>query len=227
MGLLTFSGPGASSEATMHSPLFQISPYFRKRFRTPWKFLPILPFPKKFFDFHPPKCLLTFFESLSTNFEFPPIFAASVHFPHYFAKNTISPLLLQISSLMFTYFLCFSFPPSLTMMHVWITQCTYWTRLFWPRFIRCTRRYANYFSTDGTWLSSMCILYLFKNHGFTIQLNVSVKTTTAHIQFNYCIWFYDLLYRSCQTTGDHKVPRSHYVGLTIVTHTLLGGTIIW
>src|SRR6218665_1864839 len=29
----------------------------------------------------------------------------------------------------FKYFLCFSFPPSLTMMHLCITQCTYWMPL--------------------------------------------------------------------------------------------------
>src|SRR6218665_1964426 len=32
--------------------------------------------------------------------------------------------------LLFTYFMCISFPPSLTMMHLCITQCMYWTPLF-------------------------------------------------------------------------------------------------
>src|SRR6218665_4042262 len=31
--------------------------------------------------------------------------------------------------MLFTYFMCISFPPSLTMMHLCITQCTYWTPL--------------------------------------------------------------------------------------------------
>ena len=31
--------------------------------------------------------------------------------------------------LLFTYFMCISFPPTLTMMHLCITQCTYWTPL--------------------------------------------------------------------------------------------------
>ena|SRR6218665_2318364 len=30
----------------------------------------------------------------------------------------------------FTYFMCFSFPPSLTMMHLYIIQCTYWAPLY-------------------------------------------------------------------------------------------------
>jgi len=37
--------------------------------------------------------------------------------------------LFSLNVRVFTYFLCFSFPPTLTMMHVCITQCTYWTPL--------------------------------------------------------------------------------------------------
>src|SRR6218665_1712675 len=72
---------------------------------------------------------------------FPPCFAnkfifpVTIHFPHCFAKIIISPLLLQIVPpcfrqihLLFTYFTCI-FPPTLTMMHLCITQCTYWTPL--------------------------------------------------------------------------------------------------
>src|SRR6218665_3862793 len=36
------------SEAMMHFPLFEISPYFRKKFQTPWKIFPISSFSKNF-----------------------------------------------------------------------------------------------------------------------------------------------------------------------------------
>ena len=134
-----FRSTGASIPPWDHdafSPLFQISPpLFQKIFRTFWKFLTILPFPEKFLHFHPPKFLMTFFffghrPQISTS---PPIFAVSVHFP-LFRENYSFPLLLQISPcfrqihLLFTYFTC-TFPPTFTMMHLCITQCTYWTPL--------------------------------------------------------------------------------------------------
>src|SRR6218665_1373115 len=55
---------------------------------------------------------------------FPPI--SKLLFPPYFSK--FSPCFRKIY-VFFTYFICFSFPPSLTMMHLCITQCTYWTPL--------------------------------------------------------------------------------------------------
>src|SRR6218665_3650803 len=61
-------------EAMMHFPLFQISPIF-----------PILPFPKKIFDFHPPRFPMTYIYSLFQ------------HISPYFGKIIIFPLLLQIS----------------------------------------------------------------------------------------------------------------------------------
>src|SRR6218665_3303655 len=78
---------------------------------------------------------MTFFKSSTTNFEFPPLFPVSVHcslpFPLCFAKIIIPPYFSKFSLcfrnclLLFTYFLCISFPPPLTMMHLCITQCTY------------------------------------------------------------------------------------------------------
>ena len=52
-----------------------------------------------------------------------------------FRENYYFPLLWQIPPcfsqmhLLFTYFTCISFPPTLTIMHLCITQCTYWTLL--------------------------------------------------------------------------------------------------
>ena len=80
----------------------------------------MLPFPDKFLDFHPPKFLMTFLKSSTTNFEisiFPSISPVSVHsplfskkyyFPPYFQK--FPPCFSKIH-LLFTYFLCISFPP--------------------------------------------------------------------------------------------------------------------
>ncbi len=117
-------------EAMMHFPLFQISPYFRKLFQTPWKIFTIWPFPKKIFDFHLPKFLMTFFffSHWPQIWNFP-LFSLFQYISPYFGKFFF-PLLLQISPwfrkiyVFFTYFMCFSFPPTLTMMHLCITQCT-------------------------------------------------------------------------------------------------------
>ena len=78
------------------SPCFTFPPYLRHIFRTPRKISPILPFRKKFPDFHPPKFLMTFFKkSLTRNFEFPlfplsqlisPLFREIFLFPPYFFK---------------------------------------------------------------------------------------------------------------------------------------------
>ena len=60
-----------------------------------FKIFPILPFPYKFFQFHLPKFLMTFFSHWMKILNFPPIFAISEHpplfrdnyyFPSYFCK---------------------------------------------------------------------------------------------------------------------------------------------
>src|SRR6218665_3625543 len=72
----------------------------------------ILRFPEKFLDFHPPKFLMT----LCLIQLFPPIFPVSVHFP-LFRENYYSPYFSKFPPcfikihLLFTYFLCISFPP--------------------------------------------------------------------------------------------------------------------
>src|SRR6218665_839590 len=78
------------------SPLFQVSP-ISKNFQTLWKIFELLPCPEKFPHFHPPKFLMTFFQSSTTNFEFCPLFCLFQYvspslFPC-FAKIIISPLL--------------------------------------------------------------------------------------------------------------------------------------
>jgi len=105
--------PPNSADAFL--PLFQISPYLRKKFQTSWIIFQIWPFPTKFFDFLSPKFLMTFFSHRLQIINFSPIFAVSLHSP-YFGKNIIFPLLVQISlwfriiNVCFTYFMSVSFP---------------------------------------------------------------------------------------------------------------------
>ena len=119
-------------ETMMHFPLFQISPYFRKIFRLWGKFSQF----EKFLHFHPPKFLMTFFSHRPQISNFAPIFPVSVHVPPCFAKIIISPPILTYFPDVLDTFTCFlhtlrvfRFPPTLTMMHLCIIQCTYWTPL--------------------------------------------------------------------------------------------------
>jgi len=80
--LLIVPGSSIPSEAMMHSSVSD-SPYFRKFLKLMENF-PILPFPKKLFsDIHPPKFLMTIFSHRLKIFNFPPIFAVSVHLSHF------------------------------------------------------------------------------------------------------------------------------------------------
>src|SRR6218665_1825708 len=99
----------------------------------------VLPFPENIFDSHPHKFLMTFFShrpQISNSpyflcFRTPsPLFRAFFYFTPTF-KNV--PLCFLKIHLLFTYFMCISFPLTLTMMHLCITQCTYWTPLIIPR----------------------------------------------------------------------------------------------
>src|SRR6218665_3869108 len=70
----------------------------------------------------------------STKISDDPFSPVSVHFPP-LSRKLLFPLLSKMSPcfriihLLFTYITCISFPPTLTMMHLCITQCTYWTPL--------------------------------------------------------------------------------------------------
>jgi len=107
--------PGASipQKAMMHFPSISDFPLFSEYFR----------FWGNFFDF-----------SMTLNLEFLPYFRWNATFP-YFGKFIIPPTLRNFTPwfrkmyLFFAYFACFSFPPYFSMMHLCITQCTYWTPL--------------------------------------------------------------------------------------------------
>ena len=121
------SGASIPPETMMQFPLFQISPYFLKLFRLWGKFSQFYLFPRNFwwpFFSHRPQI---------SNF---PIFPISVHLPPTcFAKIIISPYFDKFPPVLdkFTCLLhtlrVFRFPPTLTVMHLCITQCTYWTPL--------------------------------------------------------------------------------------------------
>ena len=105
-------------ESYPHS--FQISPYFRNISQTLSKIFPLLPFPKKCFDFHPPKFLMTFFSHWLKILN-SPLFQEN-YFP---LHSQIFPLWFCKIYVFFTYFVFFRFPPSLAMMHF----CTHWKPL--------------------------------------------------------------------------------------------------
>jgi len=131
-------------EAMMHFPLLSdIPPISEKFLRLRRKFSQFYLFRKRFSIFICQNFLWLFLVIDHKFVIFPSIFALSVYFP-LFRKNLHS-LLWQIPPsdfvkflCFFTYFLWFSFPPTLTMMHLCITQCSYWTHL--PKIIFGTRR---------------------------------------------------------------------------------------
>ena len=112
------------------SPCFRFPTYFRKIFRICGKFSTFY-LSRKISRFSSTNISDDlFFSHRPQILNFPPISSVSVHFPpEYF------PLLWQISPCFkkftcFLHTLCvFCFPPALTMMHLCITQCTYWTPL--------------------------------------------------------------------------------------------------
>src|SRR6218665_2809286 len=106
----------------MHFPsLFQISPLFSKNFQTLKKNFTILPFPETFLHFHQPKI---FFLVIDHKFRISPYFLCFSTFSLCFAKIIISPYFYKFPPcfrqihLLFTYFTCISFPPTLTVMHL-------------------------------------------------------------------------------------------------------------
>jgi len=112
-------------------------PWGNDAFSPLFRIFPILPFPEKFLDFHPPKFLNFWWLFLSHRLQIlnSPYFSCFTIFPPYFGKIIIPPPVFR----KFTSFLhtscVFRFPPALTMMHLCITQCTYWTAL--PIGVRC------------------------------------------------------------------------------------------
>ena len=144
----TYTGASIPPKAMMHfPPCFRFPPLFPKNFLIPWKISQILPFPD-FFSIFIRRNFLWPFLVIDHKFWILP----------YFEEIILSPLLLQISPcfrqiyVFFTYFMCFSFPPTFSMMHLCITQCTYWTPLYihvyaWYTYNRCMHTSCIYLHT--------------------------------------------------------------------------------
>src|SRR6218665_1811252 len=121
----TQSAASIPSEAMIHFPLFQIfPPSISENLLDSVENFPNFTFSQRIFRFSTAKI----YDDL---FYFSPIFAVSVHFLHYFGKIIISPYFFKVSPdfVKFTCFLhtLFFVSPTFTLMHLCITQCTYWT----------------------------------------------------------------------------------------------------
>ena len=90
---------------------FRFPPYFRKILLR--KIFNILPFPDKFFDFHPPKFLMTFFLVIDHKFWIPllPLFSLFQSISPPVSQKLLFPPCFRKIHLLFTCFLCISFPP--------------------------------------------------------------------------------------------------------------------
>src|SRR6218665_2694897 len=127
--LLSHPGESIPLRPRCISPLFQISPLiFPKIFRL--ENFQNFTFSRNFFPFSSAKISDDLFLVIDHKFSlfqyiFPPLFRKIITSP-YFEK--FPPYFSKIH-LLFTYFMSISFPPTLTMMHLCITQCTYWTPL--------------------------------------------------------------------------------------------------
>ena len=105
---------------------------FRKISWLRGKFPSFYLFPKNFSIFIRQNFWWLFFSLQPQISNFPPL---SIHFPlfrqSYSFRPTFQnfPLFSANLRAFYIYFLCFSFPPTFTMMHLCITQCTYWTPL--------------------------------------------------------------------------------------------------
>src|SRR6218665_4016079 len=128
------TGASIPPEAMMHfPPCFRFPPLFSKNCLTFWKIYKMLPFPEKISYFHPPKFLTTFFLVIDHKFRISPLFYYIS--PPPIRENLLCPPTFQNFPPVFEKFNSFLHtlrvisPPTLTMMHLCITQCTYWTPL--------------------------------------------------------------------------------------------------
>ena len=131
--LMSDAGASISSEAMMHCPVWDLPPISEKCFGLRGKFSQFDLFQENFSIFNHQTFWRPFFlKLLMKTLEFPPIFPVSIYSPPILRNSSfptfpISHWFRKIY--VFLHSLCFSFPPTLTMMHLCITQCTYWTPL--------------------------------------------------------------------------------------------------
>ena len=120
----------------MHFPLFQISLLFPTNLSDSVENFPNFTFSRKISRFSSAKISDDLFLSHRLKILIPHLFSLFHYILPPISRKLSFPLLLQISSSVFGKFMCFlhtlcvfRFPPTLTMMHFCITQCTYWTLL--------------------------------------------------------------------------------------------------
>jgi len=157
------------------SPLFQVSPYFRKIFRLYGKFSNFYLFPTNLSIFLRQNFSLPFFSNRPQISNFPPYLASFSTFPPpCLAKIIIFPYCEKFPPVFkkFTCFLrifrVFRFPPTLTMMYLCITQCTYWK----PWFL----------------MHEIIIIILKFKLGHKIMQNWLLLSSECFIMYEACFW---------------------------------------
>jgi len=119
----------------MHSPSVSDFPSVSEKISDSVENFRNFTFSRKFFRFSSAKISDDVLLSSTTNFANFPLFSVFKYISPLFLKKYSFPLFFKISPcfrqiyVFFTYFICFSSPPTFTMMHLCITQCTYWTPL--------------------------------------------------------------------------------------------------
>src|SRR6218665_2612182 len=136
-------GRPSPSETMMHfPPLFQISSLFPKNFRT-LREISLFSSAKISDDL--------FFSHRPQISNFPHIFAVSVYFPPVSQKFLFPPALPNFPPPFYTnspafciLYVYFVSPPTFTMMHLCIIQCTYWTPLLMIEFSKVIKISSNH-----------------------------------------------------------------------------------
>ena len=133
--MVKIAGASIPPEAMMHFPPVSDSPLFSTNFQTLWKIFLNLTFSRQISRFSSAKIYDYLFFSHRPKISNFPLFSLFQYISPCFAKIIISPYFFKFHPwfrkihLLFTHFMCISFPPTLTTMHLCITQCTYWTPL--------------------------------------------------------------------------------------------------
>jgi len=117
-------------EALMHSLCFRFPPISKKMFRLRGILSKFYLFPINFSIFLRQNFWWPFFGCWVKILSFP-LFSLFQYISPTISGNFLCPLWFRKIYIFFTYFMCFSFHPSLTMMHLCITQCTHWSQQLW------------------------------------------------------------------------------------------------
>src|SRR6218665_1267976 len=129
------TGASIPPETMMHFPPVSDFPPISEKFSDFLKFFYNFTFSRKISSLSSAKISDDLFGYRPQISNFPPIFAVSIHFPPLFRQNNSFPPYFYKFPPVLDKFTCFLhtlrvfFPPTLTSMHLCITQCTYWSPL--------------------------------------------------------------------------------------------------